>query len=287
MPLDYDLCDLCVANPQKRQTHPADHGFFPIASPGKKEAYDEARSRLQLRSAPSSDTATRHFHVHCDECRQSPIVGVRHKCLDCAGKCRLNSLVSVLDDRVDYDLCTSCISDPDRRQKHDTSHAFFPVTTPGELFDYSIAAARHTRPPVSAQPQGNGARDASAPPVHKNIICDICNDEIIGIRNKCLDCADYDLCQACLTTPSLRAQHHSAHQFFGIEKPGEIIVHTVFSGDDQRDAVSQSAPREQAPRVRQRDVEPVVHNAMCNLCDSRIRGDRFVSTLNMHSALIS
>ncbi|OJT04449.1 Protein NBR1 -like protein [Trametes pubescens] len=263
---DYDLCDACVADPQKRQLHTADHVFFPIVSPGKKEAYDEARNQLQPGSTSSSQTTTRHFHVHCDECRQSPIVGVRHKCLDCA----------------DYDLCTSCISDPARRQKHDTSHAFFPVTTPGELFDYSMAAARHTRPlfgrsspPVSAQPQGESAHDASAPPVHKNILCDICNKEIIGIRNKCLDCPDYDLCQACLTTPSLRAQHHSAHQFFGIEKPGEIIVHTVFSGDDERDAVPQPAPREEAPRVRQRDIEPVVHNAMCNLCDSRIRGDRF------------
>lgn len=199
-----------------------------------------------------------------------------------------------VDDCIDYDLCTSCISNPDRRQKHDTSHAFFPVTTPGELFDYSMAAARHTRPlfgrsspPASVQPQGNSVRDAAAPPVHKNIICDICNNEIVGIRNKCLDCPDYDLCQACLTTPSLRAQHHSAHQFFGIEKPGEIIVHTVFSGDDARDAAPQPAPREQVPRARQRDIEPVVHNAMCNLCDSRIRGDRFVSAFGRQSAIIS
>ncbi|KAH9858338.1 hypothetical protein C2E23DRAFT_803657 [Lenzites betulinus] len=267
---DYDLCTACISDPQKRQAHNIGHTFFPIVSNGNLDAYNDARNCSQ--SAPAHLPApVVHVGVHCDECFQSPIVGVRHKCLDC----------------MDYDLCTSCISNPESRARHDCSHAFFPVTVPGELASYQTAHARHNRPlfgpgsrPLPSQPENNAPISVQPPPppalpVHKNILCDICNREIVGVRNKCLDCPDYDLCQVCLMTPSLRSQHHAAHQFFGIEKPGEIIVHTVFTGDDEHQFAQHSAASGRIPRVRTRDIEPVVHDAQCNLCDSRIRGDRF------------
>ncbi|KAI0828967.1 hypothetical protein BC628DRAFT_1482227 [Trametes gibbosa] len=268
---DYDLCSVCVSDPEKRQAHNLAHGFFPIVLAGKMDAFNDARNQLQSIPVPPPALAARHVRVHCDECYQSPIVGVRHKCLDCS----------------DYDLCTSCISSPEHRSKHDASHAFFPVVVPGELDCYQMALAHHNRPlfgpgsrQLSSHAENNGCSSAQPPrppalPVHKNILCDICNQEIVGVRNKCLDCPDYDLCQVCLMTPSLRSQHHAAHQFFGIEKPGEIIVHTVFTGDDERQPDQRPAVSESETRVRTRDVEPVVHNATCNLCDSRIRGDRF------------
>ncbi|OSD06218.1 hypothetical protein PYCCODRAFT_1475052 [Trametes coccinea BRFM310] len=267
---DYDLCDVCISDPVKRQMHDVSHPFFPIVSPGQKEAYKQARSRVLPVQPPAPvippRPAVEHRNVHCDECRQSPIVGVRHKCLDCD----------------DYDLCTSCISDPIRRSRHDASHAFFPVSVPGEFDALQMALARHNRPllgrgaqQVPPQEINDGPREPG-PPVHKNVMCDMCNQEIVGVRNKCLDCPDYDLCEGCFRTPFLRSQHHPAHEFFGIDEPGEVIVHTVFSGDGEREpARFNQQPRESVPRVRSRDVEPVVHNALCNLCDSRIRGDRF------------
>ncbi|KAI0361037.1 hypothetical protein OH77DRAFT_1417236 [Trametes cingulata] len=268
---DYDLCDSCVADPKKREAHNVAHSFFPIVSPGKKDAYNEARSRT--RPASSTQPVILHPRVHCDECHQLPLVGVRHKCLDCD----------------DYDLCTSCMSNPDRRSGHNASHAFFPVTTPGDLGGYQMARARHNHPLFGRGDQQSSSQDETnradrppmplqpAQPVHKNIICDSCNHEIVGVRHKCLDCPDFDLCSGCYATPFVRSQHHSAHEFFAIEKPGEVIVHTVFSGDGERepDRPTQHPARENAARARPRDVEPVVHNAMCNLCDSRIRGDRF------------
>ncbi|KAI9056980.1 hypothetical protein FKP32DRAFT_1661460 [Trametes sanguinea] len=271
---DYDLCDVCISDPIKRQMHDVAHAFFPIVSPGQKDAYKQARSQVPPVQPPAPVIPPRpvvqHNNVHCDECRQSPIVGVRHKCLDCD----------------DYDLCTSCISDPERRSRHDASHAFFPVTVPGELADFQMALARHNRPlfgrgaqqvpPQESNDDSSRIPREAAPPVHKNVMCDTCNQQIVGVRNKCLDCPDYDMCEGCFRTPFLRSQHHPAHEFFAIDKPGEVIVHTVFSGDGEREPERfNQQHRESVPRVRSRDVEPVVHNALCNLCDSRIRGDRF------------
>ncbi|KAI0652399.1 hypothetical protein C8Q79DRAFT_1081591 [Trametes meyenii] len=269
---DFDFCDACICNSHVRQKHNASHCFFPIVTPGKKDAYDEVRSCLQPVSKTPPPGTIRHDSVYCDECHECPIVGVRHRCLDCS----------------DYDLCTSCISNPLRRAQHDASHAFFPVTVPSDFTGFHLALARHNRPLFGHGAQQSFAQDNAfhelpsapepAPLVHKNILCDICNTEIVGVRHKCLDCPDYDLCQTCLQTPFLRSQHHSGHQFFAIEKPGEVIVHTVFSGDGEREPeqpAQHEPPRENASRVHSRDVEPVVHNAMCNLCDSRIRGDRF------------
>ena len=45
----------------------------------------------------------------------------------------------------DYDLCTACICSPSQRAQHDVTHAFFPISVPGDLAEYGKARAR--RPP--------------------------------------------------------------------------------------------------------------------------------------------
>ncbi|OBZ79834.1 hypothetical protein A0H81_01514 [Grifola frondosa] len=65
----------------------------------------------------------------------------------------------------------------------------------------------------------------------------------------------------------MRLEHSSSHQFVSLDRPGEVIVHTVFSGDDER-----AQPPNRSVAL---EAEPIVHQANCNLCDSRIWGDRF------------
>ncbi|KAH9004296.1 hypothetical protein EDB86DRAFT_2797743 [Lactarius hatsudake] len=74
-----------------------------------------------------------------------------------------------------------------------------------------------------------------SPVIHSNIICDLCKEMIIGVRHKCLDCPDFDLCSSCLSRPN----------------PGPV--------------------EEQTPPAD----NVVVHNATCDLCSSSIIGDRF------------
>lgn len=86
--VDFDFCDSCVSNPDTRQTHDVSHVLFPIMSPGPraKEAFNNARKVLQQPPAPVPSSEAQHITVHCDGCEQYPIVGVRHKCLDCNGQ---------------------------------------------------------------------------------------------------------------------------------------------------------------------------------------------------------
>ncbi|KAJ7109944.1 hypothetical protein C8R44DRAFT_883963 [Mycena epipterygia] len=127
--------------------------------------------------------------------------------------------------------------------------------------------------PVPAVAQVPEAPAPPAPPViHRGVICDACDNIVEGIRHKCLDCADYDLCTPCITSGSAE-RHNPFHEFLEIKEPGRVIVHTVYSGDGERDAPSTTrAPAVAPPQAQE---EPVVHFATCNLCDSRIRGDRY------------
>ena len=64
------------------------------------------------------------------------------------------------------------------------------------------------------------------------------------------------------------------HEFFEIEEPGRVIVHTVFSGEGEREASQPSLPPR--PSAPEPEPQPAVHNALCDMCDSQIYGDRYV-----------
>ena len=54
--------------------------------------------------------------------------------------------------------------------------------------------------------------DPSAPARHR-AICDVCSAPIVGVRHKCLECADYDECDAC------RSASKHEHEMYAICDP--------------------------------------------------------------------
>ncbi|KDQ31174.1 hypothetical protein PLEOSDRAFT_1111699 [Pleurotus ostreatus PC15] len=136
--------------------------------------------------------------------------------------------------------------------------------------------------PPAASPNApvQDANTPAVPPVvvHEGIICDACNGTVEGIRHKCLDCPDYDLCTGCIMSGSAE-RHNPFHEFFEISEPGRVIVHTVFSGEGERESTpsTRAPPAAAAPTaVSPPVVEAVpVHAANCDMCDSRIHGERY------------
>ena len=56
--------------------------------------------------------------------------------------------------------------------------------------------------------------EASEDDVHKDVVCDGCEmDPIKGLRYKCLDCPDYDLCKGCFNK--------------GVHREHEMAIKTV------------------------------------------------------------
>ncbi len=76
--IDYDLCEACNASPEKRTQHNPNHVFFPITTPYDGHGYDVTRAR-------SHPERLIHDGVFCNGCNSNPLVGIRHKCLDCEG----------------------------------------------------------------------------------------------------------------------------------------------------------------------------------------------------------
>jgi next-to-BRCA1 protein 1 len=143
-------------------------------------------------------------------------------------------------------------------------------------------------PEYSASTSGTTeAQPVKKPVVHTGVICNMCYRTITGVRHKCLDCkghlliffllphdklttiSDHDLCSLCIGA-GYAETHNPFHEFLEIHEPGRVIVHTVSSGNDERAAFNR-------PRHESQSGPPPRHTACCNLCDSKIFGDRYVS----------
>lgn len=96
----------------------------------------------------------------------------------------------------DYDLCIPC----HRAQKHGhhPKHAFTTAVedAPLDIISHALLA-----------PGRNTGHNA---------ICDGCDKYIYGVRNKCLDCPDWDYCSTCIVNASFI---HPRHRFVPIYEP--------------------------------------------------------------------
>lgn len=63
---------------------------------------------------------------------------------------------------------------------------------------------------------------AAAEVHHSNVICDQCENEIVGYRYKCLQCRDYDLCMHCEAKLS-----HREHAMIRIPDSSDFVSFNV------------------------------------------------------------
>jgi len=221
---DYDLCSRCVSRDAAVfHTAAHDHTFTTIpAPPTASTAGPRQRRRHIGRGMMSSKETTghqqpspvTHARVTCDGCGMNPIVGVRHKCLDCP----------------DFDFCDVCVVT--RSSEHDAAHGvangpngheFIPLHTPGKV-------VVHVRPMRStslkaAEPTKNDNRNATPlgqpTRVAHNASCNLCDNRIIGNRYKCIECPDFDACQACYD--GVAGEQHPDHTFVRVTAVGDVL----------------------------------------------------------------
>ncbi|KAG0201492.1 hypothetical protein BGX28_005706 [Mortierella sp. GBA30] len=155
-----------------------------------------------------------HQNVFCDMCLSS-IKGVRHKCTNCEN----------------YDLCQGCLELSTRR--HHPDHVFKAIEKPSDIKRISSGASSPaSSPSVSSAPSPKAAKPVAHlatcdictdltitvdQTAHTGVVCDGCNGDILGVRYKCGNCADYDLCGNCEASPI--PLHDPNHVFIKIRKP--------------------------------------------------------------------
>jgi len=122
----------------------------------------------------------------CDGCN-AQIRGIRYKCKSCP----------------DYDLCEKC---------YDIKGVHIPAE---HQFEKILRPTRPACPVFQRRPcHFRQQSDIPQSEVVHPATCDGCGSRIKGIRHKCNDCLDYDLCQACK-----EKNIHSEHSFTALLRP--------------------------------------------------------------------
>lgn len=200
----------------------------------------------------------RHFvrkheaYVHpaiCDGCDNN-IVGIRHKCNECP----------------DYDLCSNCIDQsttihPDHTfQALERTIPFIrrcmtgPTTSPVQSETDDKQTAEELIRLGRFGPRGLSFRLFGKPATSTDVFafrhpakCDNCSQQIVGVRHKCNDCPDYDLCANCVTSAS---SVHPQHTFNALERSyHRHSFHSRRRSEEKPDTVVEAQTETPAPVV--------------------------------------
>ncbi|RIA93492.1 hypothetical protein C1645_762407 [Glomus cerebriforme] len=146
-----------------------------------KDLQEEVNSLKMRRNVDDFEELVKHSCT-CDSCGAT-ISGIRYKCGHCA----------------DFDLCGFCIG-----ANHDDNHAFLKIRSPVHIDSNVVLLSPFRHYPSSL--------------IHSGIYCDICGKSpICGIRYKCGNCRDFDVCGKCEV--NISKLHDKSHIFIKLNRP--------------------------------------------------------------------
>ncbi|KAJ2822232.1 hypothetical protein FBU31_004653, partial [Coemansia sp. 'formosensis'] len=203
---DYDLCDNCYR--RVTHVHPG-HGFVHFGPPAKPFTH---RPPPRHGATTSHSPAHRGHYHHLGRAQDRP---PRHGFPAHGGM----SVCRLVNPPVDG------VTPPAPRRPPGCAMPRLPpiraCTLPSLVPHPSLvpppSIATQTPSPEARQQQTDSApsaqRSTSTEPsdsvVHPNVVCDACDFPIVGVRYKCGNCLDYDLCEGCEAT----VKHNENHLF--------------------------------------------------------------------------
>ncbi|KAF8746814.1 Ig-like domain from next BRCA1, partial [Rhizoctonia solani] len=264
---DVDLCTACLG-PVERATiqHAAWHTEKRSDKPVRLVPYNKD-AKPQTPKLTTLPLAV--HHAECDACDET-IVGIRHKCTICH----------------DFDLCDVCFKANAEPMNHKSDHDMLHLERPQRIITHVVGSGRGP----ATVPVATSSTSTATPNALHNAWCDACSERIRGIRHKCLDCDDFDFCNACVGTDHFNGDH----TFYALTEPGQVVVRNIPEEPTRprgRPQVSVQTipppilappappilpPSHRAPRPAR--PGPPAHSAACDMCSSRIRGVRYKCT---------
>lgn len=261
---DFDLCDACHNARVEILDHKADHEMLHLELPTRVVThivpFNEDGTSSARPSPLGSGSPTVVHRAWCDGCSER-IRGVRHKCLDCS----------------DFDFCDSCIG----KEHFNGQHEFYALVEAGEVIVRNVSEVPsrplavpqavptvrvrgqsnpqvvRSRPSVPMPPAPapvpthfpvrNGRSGRATQPARHPAACDMCSSHILGVRYKCTNCPDYDVCESCFR---ISDEVHPGHSFVKVHKREDIVTRKT-------------------PQARLR------HHARCDVCQEQIMGIRY------------